>query len=212
MKLLKSRKFACIVMIMAILLSSFFSLRSKPAVEIPDGGVKLDESLSTAYYERFIVDEANVLSQKTEKQLSLYNANWDMLEGRIMAVVTVKGCNNAEDAAWDWAEMLELGKNDAILLVDAKNRAYSVVCSGSFYDDMSAQPVSFVDMALYEGVQKEDFDTAAQNLFAQVHLFHEVYQSTHGGLRISVVILVVLFQSIGSSLAAKCDKRLKGKS
>lgn len=186
MKLLKSRKFACVVMILTILVTSFFGLKNKP-VEVPASGVKLDESLPTGYYEQFLVDDANVLSQKTEKQIAIYNANWDQLAGRIMAVVTVKQCDNAEDAAWDWAYELGLGENDAILLLEEKNGAYSFLCSGSFYDDV---PSGLADTALYEGIRKGDYDTAVLSLCAEVHQLHEPYQSEGSG--VGAVILIVL--------------------
>lgn len=187
MKLLKSRKFACVVMLVAILAMSFYGLKNRP-VEVP-GGVKLNENLSTAYYEQFIVDEANALSKKTEKQLAIYNANWDQMAGRILSVVTVKQCDDAAYAAEDWAYELGLGENDAILLLDEKNREYSFLCSGTFYDDV---PNGLADGAMYEWVVKGDFDTAALNLFAEVHLLHEPYQSSGGGVRIGAMILVVL--------------------
>ena len=54
-----------------------------------------------------IVDEANVLSNKTENTLSIYNANWDKLTGSVMAVVTTRDAGaygtDIEDAAWNWA-------------------------------------------------------------------------------------------------------------
>ena len=114
MKLFKSKPFAIFVMIAAILLACVYSSATKPTVDVPSGAPELDESLSTAYFEEFIVDDANILSAKTEKKLSIYNANWDELAGRIIAVVTTKNAGNIEDAAWDWAFELGLGENDAI--------------------------------------------------------------------------------------------------
>ena len=190
MKLLKSRTFACVVMIMVILVTSFFGLKNKP-VEVPEGGVKLDESLSTAYYEEFIVDEAGVLSKKTEKQLSIYNANWDQLAGRILAVVTVKQCDDVGYAAEDWAYELGLGENDAILLMEEKNGEYSFLCSGTFYDDI---PNGLADEVLYEWIRKGNFDNAVLDLFAQVHLLHREYTSSVSfvGVRVGAIIAVVL--------------------
>ena len=196
MKILKSKPFAIMVMILAIVLASFYGLSSKPSVETPAGGVALNESLPTAYYESYIVDEAKVLSSKTEKSLAIYNANWDNMAGRIMAVVTVKYADNTEDAAWDWAEALELGADDAILLFNVKEKECMVVASGSFYDDFSRQSVSFVDSLTYESVQRGDFDAAALDLFAQVHLFHEQYSYSYqevNGVAVVAIILFVVF-------------------
>ena len=194
MKILKSKPFAIMVMILSIVVATFHGLNSKP-IEVPEGGVELDESLATAYYENYIVDEAKVLSAKEEKTLSVYNANWDQLAGRIIAVVTVERTDNVEDAAWDWAEALELGEDDAILLFDQKNRECIVVASGTFYDDFAARPVSFVDSITYEYVKNGDFGNAALALFAEVHLFHEdyVYSGGSGGGRVIAIIALILF-------------------
>ena len=193
MKLLKSRPFAIIVMIAAITIACIHGVNTRP-IEVPDGAVELDESLSTAYYESFIVDEENVLSSRTEEALSLYNANWDQLAGRIIAVVTEKNVGNVEDAAWDWAYDLGLGEDDAILLIDTASGEYTVVASGTFYDDFSTQSGSFVDNAMYEGVRKGDYDAAVLELFAQVHLFHREYSytSVHAGPILLVILLIIV--------------------
>lgn len=171
MKLLKNRAFAVIVLIAAIALSSLYGLSKKPDVEVPQGGVSLNESLSTAKYEDYIVDEANVLSAKVEKSLSLYNANWDHSVRSIMAVVTVRDTGgNLEDAAWNWAYDLELAEDDAILLLDTSAQQGYVVASGQFYDRIASQSGSFVDACLADGLQAKDYGTAALSLFGQIHL------------------------------------------
>lgn len=199
MKLLKSRTFAILVMIVVILAASFYGIKSRPTADTGNGEVPLNKNLSTAYYEQFIVDEANILDAKTEKEIALYNANWDDLAGRIIAVVTVKNEADIEDTAWDWAYELELGANDAILLLDSANRDYILVASptGSFYDDFSAQSTSFVDNALYEGVQKGDYDGAVMNLFVQVHQFHKDTgmfsgSASAGSFRVSIIVILVI--------------------
>ena len=191
MKIFKSKPFAIVIMIAAIILACVYSSATKPTVDVPTGAPELDESLSTAYFEEFIVDDANILSAKTEKKLSIYNANWDQIAGRIIAVVTTKNVGNVEDAAWDWAYELELGENDAILLIDAASGEYIVVARGSFYDDFAAQSGSFVDNAMYEGAAKGDYDTAALSLFAQVHLLHEAYV-VDGGRVLGLFLLIFL--------------------
>lgn len=170
MKVLKNRAVAVAVLIAAIVLSSLYGLWKRPAAEAPEGGPKLDTSLSTAYYEQFIADGADVLSAKTERSLCVYNANWDALSESILAVVTVPGAGDGiEDAAWRWFDDLEMGGNDALLLFDAGAQAYYVAASGTFYDRFDAQPVSFVDTCLLEYVQEGDYDGAALNLFGQLH-------------------------------------------
>ena len=171
MKLLKNKAVAVVILIAVVVLSTFYGLSKKPAVEAPEGGITLDTSLSTAYYEDFIVDEANVLSSSTEKSLCIYNANWDKLSGSILAVVTVRNTGSSiEDAAWQWAEDLDLGEDDAILIFDTGAQDSYVVASGRFYDRFASQPASFVDTCVTEYVRQADYDRAALNLFGQVHL------------------------------------------
>lgn len=208
MKLLKNRAFAIFVLIAAIVLSSLCGLARRPAVEVPAGGPALDQDLSTAYFEEFIVDEADVLDTRTEKALSLYNANWDRLDGGILAVVTVQRTGgDIEEAAWDWGEDLELGENDALLLFDTGAGASYVVASGRFYDRFASQPGSFVEACVAEYLQKGDYSGAARNLFGQVHL---LFSPTSGGgtarsLLVAVlpaiillIVLVVIFSILDS--------------
>ena len=170
MKLLKNRGFAVIVLIAAIALSSLYGLSKKPAVEIPEGGAALNENLSTGYLRDYVVDEANLLSSATEKAILLYDANWDEQLHCILAVVTQRNTADVEDAAWDWAERLQLGEDDAILLLDAGARDYRLVASGRMYDRIAAQSASFVDACLSEYVDGGDYDGGVANLLSQLHL------------------------------------------
>ena len=198
MKVFQKKGVAILVMVLAIAAASAWGLSRRPAVVVPDGGDALDTSLSTAYYEQYIVDEAGVLSAKTEQSLSLYNANWDDWSGSIMAVVTVRSAaGGAEDAAWDWFDRIELGTNDALLLLDTGTGEYSVAASGGFYDRLASQAGSFVDTCLYESVQAGDYDTAALNLFANVHLLFRDNGYSAGGftavaLLVPVVVLLII--------------------
>ena len=85
MKLLKNRAVAIIVLIAAIALSSLYGLSKRPAVAIPEGGAALNTNLSTAYVDKYIVDEARALSGSARNTINLYNANWDQLTGSILA-------------------------------------------------------------------------------------------------------------------------------
>lgn len=172
MKLFKNRAFAIFVLIAAIALSSVYGLSKRPEVRLPEGSAPLDESLSTYSFGKYVEDRAGVLSKNTQKAVCLYNANWDQMAGSIMAVVTLRdnGAGSAEDLAWDWAEELQLGENDAIVLVNTSDGDYSVVASGRFFDLLDSQSASFVDTLLEESVHRGDYDQAVLNLFGQLHL------------------------------------------
>ena len=85
MKFFQKRGVAIAVLILAIVASSAWGLHKAPAVSTPEGGEKLDPSLSTAAFTQYVRDDAGVLSDKTEEAIGLYNANWDKMFGSIMA-------------------------------------------------------------------------------------------------------------------------------
>ena len=66
MKFFQKRGVAIVVLILAIVASSAWGLHKAPAVSTPEGGEKLDPSLSTAAFTQYVRDEADILSDKTE--------------------------------------------------------------------------------------------------------------------------------------------------
>ena len=200
MKFFQKRGVAIVVLILAILASSAWGLHKTPAVSTPEGGEKLDPSLSTAAFEQYVRDEANVLSDKTEKAVGLYNANWDKMFGSIMAVVTVQSSDNLENTAYDYADTMQLGSNDAILVIAKQQQDYYLVASGDFYDLLSGLPQSFVATCMEENVQKNDYDAAVQELFSQLHVeLSQQYQKDQtaqddaGTAVLFIMLLIVLF-------------------
>lgn len=170
MKLLKNRAFAAVVLIAAIVLSSLYGLSKKPAVEVPDGTPPLNTSLSAGYVTPYIADEANVLSASTENTIALYSANWDRQINGILGVVTVKSLDGSiDDAAWTWAERLQLGSNDAIFLLDVGERDYYLLPSGNFDVCLSNKSDGFLDSVLYEDVQAGRYDEAMLALLGELH-------------------------------------------
>lgn len=212
MKLLKNRAFAAVVLAAAIVLSSLFGLAKKPDVEVPEGAPPLNESISTGYLSPYILDNANILSARTEKQAAIYSANWDKMFHGILAVVTEKSVpGDLEDAAWSWAGQIGtdgLGQDDAILLIDAGAKDYRLIASGRFYEAVAAQPPSFVDSCLADYTQKGDYDGGVSNLLGQLHAvlgssYQESAFSAGAGvvsaiipILILIVLLVVLFNVI----------------
>ena len=178
MKLLKNRAFAALVLIAAIALSSLWGLSRKPAVEVLGGGAPLNENLSTAEFDWLIVDEANVLSNKTENTLSIYNANWDKLTGSVMAVVTTRDAGaygtDIEDVAWNWAGELQLGENDAILFIDAGQTDAWLLSSGRFADRFNNAEGQYVRSCLSGPAASGKWDEGVIALFAETHLLFDV--------------------------------------
>lgn len=133
MKFFQKRGVAIAVLILAIVASSAWGLHKAPAVSTPEGGEKLDPSLSAAAFTQYVRDDAGVLSDKTEEAIGLYNANWDKMFGSIMAVVTTESESDMENAAYDCAMEMELGENDAVLkssrTTTCSQAANSTTCS-----------------------------------------------------------------------------------
>lgn len=208
MKFFQKKGVAIAVLVLAIIASSVIGISKKPTVQ-EAVGPKIDDSISTAYYEGYIVDEAGVLSAKTEKSLSIYNANWDSWTGSIMAVVTVDGISGTmEDAAYDWAYELQLGENDAVLLFNTAGKDAYFLTSGNFYDAMSGQESSYLGAYAYENVQKGAYDEAALNLFGQVNgLFSAAAAQNNSdsgstatifAVLVILVILLLVFSAVDS--------------
>lgn len=170
MKVFQKRSAALVVLVLAVTLSTVWGISKKPAVEVESGSYQLDESLPTAALEQYIVDDAGILSAKTEKALSIYNANWDEELHAIIAVVTDRNMGDLETAAFDWAGKLELSENDAILVIDDGAHDYYLVASGDFYGFFSSLSGSFVDNCMYPVYgDKHDYDAAVLNFFSETH-------------------------------------------
>ena len=183
MKFFQKRGVAIVVLILAIVASSAWGLHKAPAVSTPEGGEKLDPSLSAAAFTQYVRDEADILSDKTEEAIGLYNANWDKMFGSIMAVVTVQSSDNLENTAYDYADTMQLGSNDAILVIAKQQQDYYLVASGDFYDLLSGLSQSFVASCMADNVQKGDYDAAVRSLCAALHVeLSQQYQQSEAAL------------------------------
>ena len=199
MKFFQKRGVAIAVLILAILASGAWGLHKAPVVSTPEGGEKLDPSLPTAAFEQFMHDDAGILSDKTEEAVGLYNANWDKMFGSIMAVVTVQSSDDLENTAYDYAEAMQLGTNDAILLIAKQQQDYYLVASGDFYDLLSSLSQSFVASCMEDGVQKGDYDAAVRSLCAALHVeLSQQYQQSEAALdeaasRVMFIMILIIF-------------------
>lgn len=199
MKFFQKRGVAIVVLILAIVASSAWGLHKTPAVSTPEGGEKLDPSLSTAAFTQYVRDDAGVLSGKTEEAVSLYNANWDKMFGSIMAVVTVQSSDNLENTAYDYADTMQLGSNDAILVIAKQQQDYYLVASGDFYDLLSGLSQSFVASCMADNVQKGDYDAAVRSLCAALHVeLSQQYQQSEAALdeaasRVMFIMILIIF-------------------
>lgn len=200
MKFFQKRGVAIAVLILAIVASSAWGLHKAPAVSTPEGGEKLDPSLSAAAFTQYVRDDAGVLSDKTEEAIGLYNANWYKMFGSIMAVVTTESANDIENAAYDYAIEMQLAENDAILVIAKQQQDYYLLASGDFYDLLSGLSQSFVASCMADNVQKGDYDAAVRSLCAALHVeLSQQYQQSEAALDeaangvMFIMILVIFF-------------------
>ena len=200
MKFFQKRGVAIAVLILAILASGAWGLHKAPVVSTPEGGEKLNPSLSTAAFTQYVRDEADILSDKTEEAVSLYNANWDKMFGSIMAVVTVQSSDDLENTAYDYADTMQLGTNDAIMVIAKQQQNYYVVASGNFYDLLNGLSYSFVDSCMAGDVQKGDYNAAVQELCSQLHVElsrqyrqDQTAQNDAGTAVLFILLLIVIF-------------------
>ena len=200
MKFFQKRGVAIVVLILAILASSAWGLHKAPAVSTPEGGEKLDPSLSTAAFTQYVRDEADILSDKTEEAVGLYNANWDKMFGSIMAVVTTESANDLDSIAWEYANQMELAPDDAILVIAEQEGSYYLLPSGSFRSLLESLSQSFVASCMADNVQKGDYDAAVCALCAALHVeLSQQYQQSEAALDeaansvMFIMILIILF-------------------
>lgn len=112
-------------------------LRSNSA-PVPD-----TPNVSTAGYEKWIWDDADILSADTERTICQYNAKWDSYYNSVVAVATTSSnVNDMETFAWDLGLDMGLGEGDAILAIDAKNGDYFVAPGQDFSTILTNKVVS----------------------------------------------------------------------
>lgn len=109
---------------------------------LPTGSAGLDENLSTQSVQKFFWDDADILSSSTERQINLYNANWDFRYNSVVALVTTDSTGNLEEFAWDQGIDLGLGEGDAILAISARDEDWFVAPGDDFSTILTNRVVS----------------------------------------------------------------------
>ena len=164
----------------------------------------LDESLNVGGYAQWIWDEAEVLSDATEKQICLFNANWIKRYDSLIAVAAVNSVSGAiDDYAYELGEEIELSAADAILVMDVGGKdAYLAV--GPNYPMSDNEISSYLNQYLYDPVMDGEYDEGVLELFDGINGYyldnyglgyleeHRV-SSGSGGRVMSVVMLLVIF-------------------
>lgn len=171
------------------------------------GSTALDRSLSTSEYDKYIWDDAGVLSNKNEESICLYNANWAQRYDSIIAVAAVTSVDgDIDEYAYDLGEEIELASADGILVIDVSAKdAYLAV--GPDYPMTDSEITSFMNSGLYDYVQSGKTGEGIINLFGKINSFYvnnyglgyldnSSPYSSGGDAAVGVVMLVIILIAI----------------
>ena len=185
-KVIKGILAVAAVIVVAVVLNA-----TRPLITAPKGTYPLDLKLDTADVARFVVDEMDVLSEDMEKVICIYNANWRVLAGRVLAVVTVESVQNAEDEAWQWMHRLSMGENDALLLIETTlSKKCALVSCGSFSEDIATLSETYLTQLTYQDVHAGYFDAAVLAVFDRFHYLYGYSQEQHRREEITESLIV----------------------
>jgi hypothetical protein len=169
----------------------------------------LDTSLSTGAYEQWVGDFANVLSASQEKQICLYNANWDERYGSIIVVETLAETPDVslEDYTYQRAEDFNLGAYDGYLTLDpSSGGVYFAV--GNDYPLSDSQINVYLSQYLYDDVAAGKYGEGVLNLFAQLNQYYlanygdgsSVYYGEESGVGsvMGIIVLILILLAIAN--------------
>lgn len=211
---MRSKVIKGILAVVAVIVVAVVLNATRPLITAPKGTEPLNLKLDTADVGQFVVDEMDVLSEDMEKVISIYNANWRVLAGRVLAVVTVDSVKNAEDEAWQWMQSLSMGENDALLLIETTgSKKCALVSCGTFHEDIATLSETYLTQLTYQDIRAGYFDAAVLAVFDKFHYFYgydiERHRQTvvrEGAITFAILaalMLPVLIHMIGEMI----DKR-----
>lgn len=140
---------------------------------LPTGSAALDESLSTDGYDKWIWDDADLLSASAERQISLYNANWDYRYNSVVALVTTDSTDDLEEFAWNQGSDMGLGEGDAILAISTRDEAWFVAPGDDFSTILTDRAVSELEDALDKGLNE-------RHILTFYEVLNEIYVDNFG--------------------------------
>ena len=145
---------------------------AKPEKPVVTPTTDLDTGLNTAEYSRWIWDEAGVLSNATEEQLCLFNANWVARYDSLIAVAAVKSVSGyLDDYAYELGDEIGLSAADAILVMDIGGQdAYLAV--GPDYPMSDGEISTYMNQYLYDPFMDGDYDKGVLKLFDGINGYY----------------------------------------
>ncbi len=174
MKKQKEQRIAIIVLVVCVVASILIGQSRRARYEEPAPSAQqteLDQSLNTAPYEAFVLDETGSLSQSAMKTVDRYNANWDARYGSILALAVVRdpGGKTLDALAEDLAQEAGLSNLDAILVVDPESEGCFLL-AGEYFNALPTGKA--VDQAVAKGrdaLEAGDVDGTVTAIYAAVN-------------------------------------------
>jgi hypothetical protein len=207
MKFFQKRSVAVVLTI--VMIAAAIGIGQLRGADSGTTGTGLDTSLSTGAYEQWVGDFANVLSASQEKQICLYNANWDERYGSIIVVETLAETPDVslEDYTYQRAEDFNLGAYDGYLTLDpSSGDVYFAV--GNEYPLSDSQIGVYLNQYLYDDVAAGKYGEGVLNLFAQLNDYYldnygdgsTVYyqQESGAGTVFGIVVLILILLAIAN--------------
>lgn len=194
------KRWVAVTLTIAMILGAIaigFTKDRNPAVPQSTG---LDKNLSTTEYRKWVLDEQDLLTEKEEEQIALYNANWDKRYGSLIAVAVVdRGGSDLQDYAYELGEQAELGSSDAILVIDSA-AVNAFLAPGPDYPLSDQQITSYMRQYLQDPVEKQKYGAGVLSLFQNLNQYYVDHhglgylEKNHGvGTSSMAVSLVTLF-------------------
>lgn len=183
--------FLTAVMIVLAVVIGLARSSADPTPVLPDTGIGLDASLSTVDYDRWILDDAGVLTASAEASICLYNANWDYRYNSLVAVVTVSsvpGSSSMEDYAYELGSDAGLGEGDALLLISVQDGQFYVAVGTDFGTILTGSAESRLSSALRSGLDQSDCSSGVLAFFETMNqIYYDSFGLGNGEQRITDV-------------------------
>ena len=161
----------------------------------------MDMSLSYSQFLDYILDEQDVLSDAQEKEIALYNANWNQRYNSIIAVVVADTIgSDSRQFAIDMSIRAGLGQSDAILVI-GMDPVNGYMMGGQDYPLDGERITAFMDKYLYRDVTEGRYGDGILKLFSGVNDFYveqyglghlEDLEWTDSNSLVGIIMLLIL--------------------
>lgn len=166
------KTWVAVTLTIAMILGAVFIGQSKGTTPDSPQSTGMDTSLSYSQFMDYIMDPEDVLSQEQEKEISIYNANWNQRYNSIIAVVVVKNVpGEIRQYAIELSKQAQLGQADAIVVI-GMDPVKGFMMGGSKYPMNDGQITAYMDKYLYQSVVDGKYGNGVLKLFSGVNQFY----------------------------------------